>query len=448
MESELNIYIIGSGWYGCHTALYLAQRGYTVTILEKNSDIFQGTSGQFGIRLHSGLHYPRSTATRESCRRGGTEFKRRYPELVIPHQYSIYALGTLDADRKPSKVSQKTFEAVCRESPECTIINTEEWGYKELMSAVNLDEPSIILGQRLRDRFKTLLAQAGVTILCSINVTSVENLEDNQVVIHLDDDSHIVCDRVVNATGYQAIHPQHTAFPLNIQIAYQPCLALVYRDKRPEERPFSFIVMDGWFPCLMPYVTGEVGKDDQYILTHGKWTIMGSFDTPQKANAILNALSDEYIEAEIKTRCEEEINRFWPHFAKRFEFLGWKGSVLAKINTKSEFRSAITYAEKGIIHIIPGKVTNIFDVEREVQCLLDNTNIITQDAYSYVSNGVFHTSIQEVQEKSTTEDRSTYSIATFKELQKGPVSTLFSQPSSPKEQKEQIESNYSKNIFK
>ncbi len=118
----MNIYIIGSGWYGCHIALYLVQAGHNVTLLERNSDIFQGTSGQFGIRLHSGPHYPRSAATRESCRRGGAEFKQHYPELVVPHQYSIYALGTLDADKNPSKVSQKNFESVCHESPECIVI--------------------------------------------------------------------------------------------------------------------------------------------------------------------------------------------------------------------------------------------------------------------------------------------------------------------------------------
>ena len=411
----------------------MAQAGHSVTILEKNADIFQGTSGQFGIRLHSGPHYPRSAATRESCRRGGAEFKRRYPELMIPHQYSIYALGISDADKKTSKVSQRTFEAVCYESPECEFIDTDTWGYQGLICAAKLEEPSIALGQRLRERFRALLIQAGVDVRCNINVVSVENKEKDQVLIQLENNNDIICDRVMNATGYQAIHPQDIAFPLNIQVAYQPCLALTYRDKKPEERPFSFIVMDGWFPCLMPYVTDEDGKYNQYILTHGKWTIMGSFDTPEKANNILNSLSNEYIEAEIKTRCEEEINRFWPTFADRFEFLGWKGSVLAKINTKSEFRSAITYAEKNIIHIIPGKVTNIFDVENEIQCLLDNTNVITQGAYRYVRNGIFDQSIQEVQEKSTETDRSTYSLDTYRELHQH---SLFSQISINNESNE------------
>jgi hypothetical protein len=429
----LNIYIIGSGWNGCHTALYLTKKGHSVTILEKNTDIFQGTSGQFGIRLHSGPHYPRSEATRESCRRGGLEFKRRYPELVIPHQYSIYGLGSLDSDNHPPKVSQEVFEAVCHESPECEFINTSSWGYQGLICAANLDEPSIVLGRCLRERFRTLLIQSGVNILFNVTVTSVINTEENQVIINLNNNESIICDCVINATGYQAALPQNVEFPLNIQVAYQPCLALKYRDKKPEERPFSFIIMDGWFPCLMPYVTGEEGQNDQYILTHGKWTILGSFNTPEKANKILNTLSNEYIETEIKTRCEEQMSRFWPEFSSRFEFLGWEGSVLAKINTKSEFRSAVTYSEKNIIHIIPGKVTNIFDVENEIQCLLDNKNIISQGAYSYVLNGVLDKSMQEVLEKSTESDRSTYSLKTFKELNQSSSIPLFSQSSLKKE---------------
>ena len=51
--------VIGGGYYGCLTALKLADNGHQVTLFEQNEELFQGTSGTYGIRLHAGPHYPR-----------------------------------------------------------------------------------------------------------------------------------------------------------------------------------------------------------------------------------------------------------------------------------------------------------------------------------------------------------------------------------------------------
>ena len=97
----MDIGIIGGGWYGCHVAVALSKKGHKVTLFEKSSDVFQGVSGDFGQRLHKGPHYPRSFETRESCRRSHNEFLERYPELVVKHEYSTYALGITDSIGNP-----------------------------------------------------------------------------------------------------------------------------------------------------------------------------------------------------------------------------------------------------------------------------------------------------------------------------------------------------------
>ncbi|KAL2788147.1 hypothetical protein BJX66DRAFT_264474 [Aspergillus keveii] len=101
--------IIGSGWSGCHTALELSSTGkYTVTILEKSADIFAGVSGQFGIRIHRGPHYPRSSGTRESCRRSFDRFTEKYRDLVVPVDPAVYSLARYDSMGKESKVKGVT----------------------------------------------------------------------------------------------------------------------------------------------------------------------------------------------------------------------------------------------------------------------------------------------------------------------------------------------------
>src|SRR3990167_5616207 len=156
----MKIAIIGAGLYGCHLALSLQKQGHAITLFEKNTDIFQQISGKFGIRLHLGPHYPRSASTRENCKKGFDEFKRYYPELIIEHDYSIYGLGELDADNLRSKIDQELFESVCKESDTALFINTEAWGYKHLLSAATMDEPSIVLGETLRKHFKVYLEEA------------------------------------------------------------------------------------------------------------------------------------------------------------------------------------------------------------------------------------------------------------------------------------------------
>ena len=46
MKKKLyKICIVGAGWYGCHLGYKLSKSGHNVSIFEKNTDIFQGSSG-------------------------------------------------------------------------------------------------------------------------------------------------------------------------------------------------------------------------------------------------------------------------------------------------------------------------------------------------------------------------------------------------------------------
>lgn len=415
----MRIGIIGAGWYGCHLALSLKKAGHDVTLYEKNSEIFSQISGSFGIRLHAGPHYPRSVETRKSCHRGFEQFIKTYPELIVPHEYSTYALGITDADDNPSKVTPEQFERVCKESSSAHEVDLDAYGYQELHHAYNIDEPSIFLGKKLRSTFEQYLSNAGVKIVCNREVHSVQS-QNGQVILTTRDQSQQF-DKVINASSYQAHIPQNDGFPFDMEIVYQPCLALMYRDKQPGRKPFSFIVMDGWFPCLMPYVTDDEKEqltERDYILTHGKWTIMGSYPSADEAKHILRELDDNFVTNYIKEPSAAEMSRFWPEFHNRFEYIGWKGEVIAKLKTKREFRSAVTFEKEGVIHIIPGKVSNIFDAEHEVLGLLHSKNILEVNGYQYVKGGVLDGAYNEILEKPNVHEANTANLQTYYELKR------------------------------
>ncbi len=417
---QTKVGIIGIGWYGAHIGIALSKKGYFVTLFEKNSDIFNGVSGKFGVRVHAGPHYPRSPATRKNCQESYEEFCQAYPQLVNHHEYSIYALGERDADDKPSKVTPEQFRAVCKEFNTCREIEVDKSGYKNLLMVMDIEEPSAVVGERLRKTFKELFKEAKVNIVYNFTVTKTKKA-DNQIIVTNGRQAYQF-DHVINATGYQSILPIDR-LPFDMEIVYQPCLALVYIDtlSPPIKKPFSFIVMDGWFPCIMPYddaSDNSVISQRKYILTHGKWTILGSYPTSAQAQEKLSSVDEKFIQEKVKPSCEAHINHFWLEFGKRFKYATWVGAVLAKIKTEKEFRSAVTLQHKpsGIIHVIPGKISNIFDAEREALALIRKEKILQMGNYLYAERGTLHSASAEIKEKPKSSSRNTCELQPYRDL--------------------------------
>ncbi|MCJ1333618.1 hypothetical protein MMC10_010318 [Thelotrema lepadinum] len=224
--------VIGGGWFGTHTALRLSDAGYSVTIYEKNEEIFRGISGDFGIRLHKGPHYPRSRRTREDCLYGLKRFAQEYPELIIDHDRSIYALGKKDALGLKSKTDVPDFHACCHEAPHCETIDAAEFG-DNVETAYELNEPSIFLGTRLRLFFQKRLTEKGVKVITGVKVTNIPS-------DHVIRESRGIATKfnyVVNATSFKDCLPDSilTDLPIDIQVSYQPCIALLYEDQIPQE---------------------------------------------------------------------------------------------------------------------------------------------------------------------------------------------------------------------
>lgn len=426
----MRIAIIGAGWNGCHLALELTKAGHAITVLEKLPNICSGCSGTFGIRLHRGPHYPRSKPTRDGCHAAFDRFCATYPELVKPHQDSIYARGERDADGRPSKTSADVFEAVCFETDECRKVDADAKAIRGVTAAYDLDEPSVAVGAELRGFFERKLAAQGIEVLLGVDVQRVRRRPHGPLSLMYRAESpadrrgsrtgSLEADYVVNATGYQSLTPEPApslddggggaAPPLGLDVVYQACIAFRYADRAPGEKPVSFIVMDGWFPCLMPSIDdgpaatdgqrgensngkgrprpAEVGSpsppplppERHYVLTHGSYTILGSFPRPEQAQRLLDQVCSvprspsptdaSRTASRLRAAAEAEICRFLPVFRDRFQYRGCQGAVLAKLRTECEFRSSVVFARDRVVYVFPGKISNIFHACDDVLALI------------------------------------------------------------------------------
>jgi len=307
--SGSKIAVIGGGWFGCHTAAEIKKSSPNadVMLFERNEDIFSEVSGKFGIRLHCGPHYPRNRHTREACHAGFGKFLQAYPQLANDHLFSDYAHGLIDWANQPSKVTREQFMTVCEEFGNGVEVNPEERNYEGIDYCLNLQEPSIVLGKGLRQFFYRHLAKLGVKIRCNFEVSSVTKSHSpssssaTSVELRGEDEIHRF-DHVINATCFTSLLPPRIQRLIGGQVMYHVITALVYECTMSPlpEKPFSFIVMDGSFPCLMPC---DDRADAQipmtkYVLTHGDLTILGNYDSPQEAELHRSKLSDGYMESQ------------------------------------------------------------------------------------------------------------------------------------------------------
>ncbi|MBA2656446.1 MAG: FAD-binding oxidoreductase [Tatlockia sp.] len=385
------IAVIGGGYYGCHTALQLAKAGHKVKIIESKPKIFAGISGKFAARIHGGSHYPQDYETRIACRLGLAEFVEVYGDLVVHLSHAHYVLGSKDADNLPPKVSVEAFKAVGEECNGYKLINPDDFGYTNTLVSMEVDEPCAYIGERLRNTFIRLLEEAGVEICYNLEVRSIRKQDEKMLINNLDQFDH-----VVNTTSFKAFQP-NLKLPFDFSYRYQPCVVLIYEDQEITDKYFSYTIMDGRFGCLMPRADGseKPGDKKKYYYYHAKGTIISTEDSFDKAKQSFSKVNDEFVEKNMRPEFESEMDRFFKGFSSRFKYCGWEGEILAKANTETEFRNALTFKDnQDIIQVFPGKINNIFAVGREVEALITNQNILRLDRFAYVENGALDIGIK------------------------------------------------------
>lgn len=370
VATDFDRVVIGGGIFGCYAAIVLAEKGYTVMLIEQDEELFNRASKVNQARLHTGLHYPRSLLTAENALKDYKKFRKRFGQAVNDFE-QIYGISQFN-----SKTNGTEFQNfVKRLGIGVQEIDPSIWfNPGKVCNAFLVEEPTFdyqilrdLLTQMIFDNENIRVALNEKVVLGKVNGSEVTlKLESTKVVSA----NGLIIAAYASTNGLREqlnLKPLELTFELTEIILGQVDQALYQR---------GFTVMDGPFWSLMPF-----GKSNKVSLTSvGLTPLKRSVDRArfscqkEQTNCATFALNDCSVcpsrpESNL-VHHKQQMQLFLKH-ASEFRETERLITVKAIMTSTSidDARPTVVHKEDGlnIWTVISGKVSSVFDLESELK---------------------------------------------------------------------------------
>jgi len=257
MNAVYNRLIIGSGIYGLYSAIALAKKGLSVTVLDCDTAPFLRGSYINQARIHNGYHYPRSYSTASKSAKYFKRFVDDYHDCILTDFEQIYAIAA-----HYSWTNGKQFMKFCAD----VNIRCDEIADSSRYFNANAVEKAFftheftfdakVIGEKM---YKEALG-LGVDFRFGVNTERI-TAQNGNYNLELDTGESFVAPYVLNASyaGINTVHKLVGFEPLNIK--YELC-EVILCDVSDNAKKVGLTVMDGPFFSLMPF-----GKSGYHSLT-------------------------------------------------------------------------------------------------------------------------------------------------------------------------------------
>ncbi len=257
--------IIGAGLYGMYAALYCADKGEKVLILEYDEAPFQRATYINQARVHMGYHYPRSLSTAVKSAGYFKRFVDEFSFCIHSSFQQIYATSSCF-----SWTDQKQFQSFCRAAGiRCEEVPAERYFKEGMCDGAFLTEEYTYDAMLLRDYYVEKLAgKSNVEIKYRARIRKICR-KGNEYEVQLSDGGRFRTGYVLNASyasTNQILQLVEGNDFLPFDIKYELCEIILCR---PGERlkGMGITVMDGPFFSIMPF-----GKTGLHSLTSVTFT--------------------------------------------------------------------------------------------------------------------------------------------------------------------------------
>lgn len=246
-----NVIVIGGGIHGLTSAIALSESGANVILLEKNEELFQGTSGATHNRAHRGYHYPQCLETARECLAGINYFIENYPEAFHYPDENYYVIARDGSESTPEQYSE-----FCKKA-EIYFLNewpSEEYINRDMISQSFLVQEPIYDTFRLRDLLEKEAKEKKIIVQKKSEVIGSERINSQYVlkVKGIDGIKEISADIVVNTTYTYANNILKIFHLEDFMTKYKLQTTEIVVAKYENNIP-PVTVMDGPFMTILPY---------------------------------------------------------------------------------------------------------------------------------------------------------------------------------------------------
>lgn len=370
--------VIGGGFFGCATAIHLAQKGWNVDVLEQGAELMQRASYINQARLHNGYHYPRSFQTAIRSRANMPQFCEVYPEAVFTEFRPLYAIARYD-----SKVSARGFAHFCKASgiplQRATAQDRSLFDHRLIEEVFEAVEPAFDARALLAQTLKVMPA-LGIRVHLQTRVTGVTNARTaaQGLLVKTQAGDSFSAPWVFNCSYAALNHVSGRQGPPQMSLQHKISEVLLVKPP-PELKRRGITLMDGEFFSIMPFPARGL-----HSLTHVRHTHHVSWvensESAQPANPLV--MLEDYVRGHPLGAAGRSRGPWMIRDAQRFvpciqnvevvESLLDVKTLMTK-TAVDDARPILFHrdaAMPGLVSIMGGKIDNIFDVLTYIDKLL------------------------------------------------------------------------------
>jgi glycine/D-amino acid oxidase-like deaminating enzyme len=270
--SAQRVAIIGGGIHGMTIAQAMAGTGLQVTVVERNPELFRGSSAATHNRAHLGYHYPRCMATALECRSGFEYFRARYPQALFYPDESYYII------ERDSKTDALAYEQFCRQ---LGLPYLKAWPGDSLLRRDRVTESFLVREPcfNLPLLASEIIAECqrdGVQFLTGWELIEAFRRDGLHKLVLFDGcrKQLLAADMVINATYAYTNNTVQSAGLRSDMNAYEFHTTEIVMVRSPRRNLPALTIMDGSFITIMPVA----GRDDLMIV----YDVVNSVHDPQR----------------------------------------------------------------------------------------------------------------------------------------------------------------------
>ena len=257
--------ILGAGLYGLYSALFCAQRGQRVLVLEYDDDAFKRATFINQARVHMGYHYPRSFSTAIKSAGYFNRFNEDYGFCVLTKFDQVYATST-----NFSWSDANEFKIFCDAAKiRCDEVAPTRYFKEGYCDGAFLTEEYTYDAQILKRYFVEKLKEySKVEIKYGVRLNGIEKTAKTFRISYKcsDSGSEIEAPFVLNATYASVNQIQNMLGFEMFKIKYELC-EIILCNVNEKLHDTGLTVMDGPFFSIMPF-----GKTGYHSLTSVTFT--------------------------------------------------------------------------------------------------------------------------------------------------------------------------------